>query len=53
MGVAKELVRAQLGIKLNGCWYRALTIMHGDDVVLVADSVVEEWVLVQGADNYA
>ena len=38
MGMAEELERAQLGVKLEGCWYEVL--MYADDV-LVADSVAE------------
>ena len=36
MGKAEEFERAQLGVKLEGCWCGALT--YADDVVLVADS---------------
>ena len=39
MGMAEELERAQPGVKLDGCWYRAL--MYTDYVVLVADSGAE------------
>ena len=38
MGMAEELKRAQLGVKLDGCRYRAL--MYADNV-LVANSGVE------------
>ena len=38
MGIAEELERAQLGVKIGGCWCWAL--MYADDV-LVADSGVE------------
>ena len=39
MGMAEELERAQLGVKLKGC--RCGALMHADDVVLVADSGAE------------
>ena len=38
MGMAEELERAQLGVKLEWCWCREL--MYADDV-LVADSRAE------------
>ena len=39
MGMAEELERAQLEVKLDGCWCRAL--MYAYDVILVADSGAE------------
>ena len=39
MGMAEELERAQLGVKLQGCWCGAL--MYADDDVLVTDSGAE------------
>ena len=36
MEMAEELERAQLGDKLEGCWYG--TLLYADDVVLVANS---------------
>ena len=39
MGMAEKFERAQLGVKLEGCWCGPL--MHADDVVLVADSGAE------------
>ena len=35
MGMAEELERPQLGVKLGECWCRVL--MYADDVVLVVD----------------
>ena len=39
MEMAEELERAQLGVKLDGCWCRELT--YADDVVLVPDTGAE------------
>ena len=39
MGMAEELERAQVGVKLEGCWCGAL--MNADDVILVADAGAE------------
>ena len=39
MGMAAELERAQLRVKLEGCWCREL--IYADDDVLVADSGAE------------
>ena len=38
MGMAEDLKGAQLGVKLEGCWFRALNV---DDFVMVADSEAE------------
>ena len=39
MGMAEELERAQLGVKLEGCWCG--TLMNANEVVLMADSGAE------------
>ena len=39
MGMMEELERAQLGVKLENCWCRAL--VYADNIELVADSGME------------
>ena len=50
MGMAEELKRAQLGVKLQGCWCGAL--MYANDVVLVADSGAELQAMLDVVEAY-
>ena len=50
IGMAEELVRAQLGVQLDECWCRAL--IYADNVTLVVDlgqaMLDVEWHMCQG-----
>ena len=50
MGMAEELERANLGVKLEGCWCR--TLRNADDVVLVADSGAELQAMLDVVEAY-
>ena len=50
MGMAEELERAQLGVKLEGCWHGAHKC--ADDIVLVADSGAEQQAMLDVVDAY-
>ena len=50
MGMAEELERAQIGVKLEGCWCEAL--MFADDVVLVVELGAELQAMLDVVEAY-
>ena len=50
MEMAEDLERAQLEVKLEGCWCRGL--MYADNVVLVADPGAELQAMLDVVEAY-